>query len=99
MVPVPFVEPDVLPAKVVTTPAGVILRIRSLPISDTYRLPSKSKLSPYGELNVALVPVPSVEPDVLPAKVVTTPSGVIIRIRLLSVSATYTFPTESHTRP
>ena len=44
---------------------------------------------------VALVPVPSVDPDELPAKVVTTPSDVILRIRLLPRSDTYTVPTES----
>ena len=49
-----------------------------------------------GLLNVALVPTPSAEPAVpFPASVETSPAGVILRIRLLKKSDTYTFPVES----
>ena len=76
-VPVPSVDPivlDKLPAKVVTTPADVILRIRLLPRSATYKLPTESNATPAGLQKLALVPVPSADPCVLPAKVVTTPA-------------------------
>ena len=100
-VPVPLVNPETpLPAKVVTTPAGVILRIRLFPKSDTYKLPAASVSIPVGLLNEAAVPVPLALPETpLPAKVVTTPAGVIIRIRSLPLSATYTFPAASVPNP
>jgi hypothetical protein len=86
---VPSAKPEVEPANVVTTPAGVILRIRLLNVSATYTLPCASVARPSGLLNIALAPVPSVEPALeVPAKVVTTPPGVIFLIRLLLVSAT-----------
>ena len=44
---------------------------------------------PTGVVNRAAVPVPSVEPLTLePANVVTTPAGVILRIRSFQASAT-----------
>ena len=46
------------------------------------RLSLLSIAIPHGELKLAAVPVPSVDPSVpLPAKVVTTPDGVILRIK------------------
>ena len=46
-----------------------------------------------GLLNWALDPEPSLAPGVpSPAKVVTRPADVILRIQLFSVSATYTIP-------
>ena len=101
LVPVPSLEPDVvLPANVVTTPAEVILRTQLFPPSATYTFPSESSITPRGNLKLALAPVPSANiGDPLPAKVVTTPKGVILRITWLPVSATYTFPDESIATP
>ena len=87
------------PASVVTTPRGVILRIRLFPESTTYTSPEASTEMPLGLLNVALVPRPSVLPALVlpspPASVVTAPLGVILRIRLLPESTTYTLPAVS----
>ena len=71
-----------LPATVVTTPAGVTFLIRLLPKSAINKLPAASKARPAGELNEALVPVPSAKPCVklVPAKVVTTPACVTFRM-------------------
>ena len=83
--PVPFVNaatPE--PARVVTTPAGVTLRILLLPESATKTLPEPSMATPHGRKNDAAAPVASVlpcKPD--PASVVTTPAGVTLRIMLL----------------
>ena len=78
----------VVPAMVVTTPAGVTLRIVLLPVSATYTLPELSTARPPGWLKPAALPVPSVDPNVPPASVVTTPAGVILRMLWLSESAT-----------
>src|SRR5207249_451929 len=77
-------------AKVVTTPAGVIVRIALFPLSPTRMLPAASTARPLGPLNRAALPVPSVLPKVpaKPASVVTTLAGVILRIELLKKSAT-----------
>jgi hypothetical protein len=84
LVPVPSADPsELLPANVVTTPDGVILRILKLAKSATYRFPAESSATPKGLLKLALVPVPLVDPDELPANVVTTPADVILRIRWL----------------
>ena len=65
-----------------TTPAGVICLIVLLLESTTYTVPAALMATPRGELNRALLPVPSVLPLVLasPANVVTTPPGAIFRI-------------------
>ncbi len=91
--PVPSVLPVVpaVPARVVTTPPGVIMRMVSLPVSATKTSPVVgSSVTPTGPLNRAAEPVPSVLPAVpaVPARVVTTPAGVIMRIVSLPVSAT-----------
>ena len=63
-----------------TTPTGVILRM--LIPSDTYKLFVESIVIPRGNLKLAFVPIPSIDPcDPLPAKVDTTPAGVILRMR------------------
>ena len=78
-----------LPANVVTTPAGVISRTRALPESITYTVLPAAAATPDGPLNAAFVPVPSANADdAPPAKVVTTPAGVMARTRLFHVSAT-----------
>jgi hypothetical protein len=59
---VPFVLPLPLPAKVVTTPAGVTLRILWLLASATKTLPLASTATPVGPLNHAAVPVALVVP-------------------------------------
>jgi hypothetical protein len=65
-------------------------------MSPTNRFPTGSIAMPKGLLNLASVPVPSEKPDVLlPAKVVTTPEGVTLRISLLFESTAKIFPAES----
>src|SRR5471032_524115 len=73
-----------VPARVVTAPAAVILRIELLPASATYAVPPASTTIPVGILKRATAPVPLVAPaaPAVPAKVVTTPSQVILRIVL-----------------
>ena len=81
-VPVAFVLPnEPEPASVVTTPAAVIFRIAWFAESATYTVPSTPTATPWGELKLAAVPVPSALPDEPePASVVTTPAAVIFRI-------------------
>ena len=82
-VPVPFAEPALpVPAKVLTSPAGVIFLIRLLVTSATYTLSLLSTATPEGPLKEAAVPVPSAEPvtPAVPAKVVTSPADVIFLI-------------------
>ena len=69
--PVPSAKPALPPASVVTTPAGVIFRIRLLPESATVTLPAASTAAANGLPNCAAVPVPSMKPASLPASVVT----------------------------
>src|SRR5437588_2663178 len=80
------------PANVVTTPAGVIFRIVALTQSATYTFPPRSVPIPAGLLNRAAEPVPSALPVLkkpgVPARVVTAPDGVILRIVLLNISLT-----------
>src|SRR5205823_13648032 len=66
------------------------LRIVLLTVSATYTLPEESVATPSGLLNRAALPVPSALPPfpASPASVVTTPAGVILRIVVLSLSAT-----------
>ena len=82
--PIPSADPTApaLPAIVVTKPAGVSLRIVSLPRSATYRLPLPSTAMADGRRNEAAAPLPSADPTTpaLPARVVTTPAGVMRRI-------------------
>ena len=101
VIPVPSIEPEVpLPAKVVTTPSAVILRILGLPTSDTYILFNASIVMPWGKLKLAKISTESFDPcKPLPAKVVTTPLGVILRILWLPISATYTLPKASTASP
>ena len=94
-VPVPSAKPLTLPAKVVTTPSGVIFLMRWFAVSATNTLPLESTPTPRGKKNVAAIPVPSAEPIELPARVVTTPSGVTFLMRLFPLSATYKLPLES----
>src|SRR5262249_56228198 len=87
--PVPSVLPgNPLPARVVTTPAGLTTRILWLPKSATKTLSSASAATPFGNLNFAAAPAPSAKPIWLPARVVTTPSAVILRMVWFPVSAT-----------
>jgi hypothetical protein len=70
------------PASVVTTAAGVIFLMVWLPRSATTRFPSPSMATPpSGYVKRASEPVPSALPEfpARPAKVVTTPAGVIRR--------------------
>ena len=92
------------PASVVTTPAGVILRILLFIVSATKTVPYWSTAMPWGLLKLAAVPVPSwpipaPPPMPPPASVVTTPLGVILRILLFIVSATKTVPYWSTAMP
>ena len=62
----------------VTTPVEItIFRILLLVVSATYRF-VPSIVIPLGVLNFAEVPVASVEPCELPARVVTTPVEITI---------------------
>src|SRR6266699_7815 len=95
-VPMPSALPDalvVLPARMLTRPEEMtIRRMVLLLLSATYRLvPLLSMARPIGRLNRAAVPMPSALPDapvVLPARVVTTPAGVIRRMLLFPPSTT-----------
>ena len=71
-------------------PVGVIFRMVSLLMSATNTLPMPSTATLQGLRNRALLPTPSLLPGcpANPAKVLTTPFGVISRIVLLPVSAT-----------
>ncbi len=91
--PVPSALPEVpaVPASVVTTPPGAIMRMVSLPVSATKMSPVvESSAMPAGLLNDAAEPVPSALPAVpaVPANVVTTPAEVTWRMVSLPVSAT-----------
>ena len=80
-----------LPASKVTEPAGEILRIRLLPSSATNTLLTASVATSNGPINEALAPTPLAYVAVpLPANELTVPPGVILRTRLLAVSATNT---------
>jgi len=69
-------------ANVETEPAGVIFLIFSSLVSATNTLPAESTAIPLASLILASVPIPSWLPseEKLPAKVVTTPAGVIFLI-------------------
>ena len=89
-----------LPANVVTTPPAAILRMRLFPESPMKTFPAVSTATPRGALKEAPVPVPSANAaDPLPARVLTTPPGVTLRMRLLAESATNTLPMESVDTP
>ena len=94
-VPTPSVEPDELPASVMTLRLGKMRRILWLLRSATKTLPEVSTAPPRGQLKSAAVPTPLVEPDKVPdelppASVMTSRLGWIRRILLLFWSATYT---------
>ena len=95
--PVPSAKPPPLPANVVTTPPGFVTS--RTPPSATTIFPFESTATPFRVPNFAFEPVPStIEPShVVPASVVTTPAGVINRIRALFVSATTMTPVEGIT--
>src|SRR6266568_4468174 len=92
VLPVPSALPKrpAEPANVVTFAAGVILRMVLLLVSATKMLPTLSMATATGLLKRAALPVPLALPGLpaKPAKVVTTPAGVILRMVLLTVSAT-----------
>ena len=94
-------ELPALPARVVTTPAGVTFRIVWLSVSATYTLPALSTATPLGiaEPRGAARAIGTAGVPGLPARVVTTPAGVTFRIVWLSVSATYTLPALSTATP
>ena len=50
-----------VPARVVTAPRGVILRMRWLLVSATYTIPAESTERPVGWLKLAEVPCPSAQ--------------------------------------
>ena len=78
-----------LPASVVTTPLGLMRRMRRFPPSATRTFPEASMATERGLLNAAvplLASVQAADPD--PAKVVTTPARVTLRIKLLYMSGT-----------
>ena len=80
------------PARVVTTPAAVMARMRKLPRSAMRKLPSPRGTIEDGQLNSALVPVPSAKPWAPPASVATTPEPLTVRTRLPLLSSTSSAP-------
>lgn len=88
--------PRCRPRRRIPDKQAVICRIVSLRVSATYTSPALSAASPKGRQNCALEAAPSVDPHTsVPARVVTTPVGVISRMTLLKLSATYTLPAAS----
>ena len=74
--------------------------MRLLLLSATYTFADASTATPYGLLNVAVAPDPSENTELAdPARVVTKPVGLIMRMRLLLLSATYTFADASTATP
>ncbi len=104
---------DPFPASVETAPPGDILRTRLLSVSATMMLLFASMATAFGLKNEAPTPVPSAnapwqrhsnvksssQQSALPASVVTTPSGVTLRMRWLPESATNRFSLESMVMP
>lgn len=81
--------PEEPPASVLTKPLGVIDRMRLLPSSATYTVPSAATATPAGVIKLAAEPWPSADPFLaLPANVLTKPFGEMDRIRRLFESAT-----------
>ena len=79
-----------------TNPPGVILRIILLSVSATYKLPEASTAIADGAKKLAAIPCPSLLPDAPdPARVVTKPPLVILRITSLPKSVIYKFPEPS----
>src|ERR1039457_3865884 len=84
-----------LPATVLIVPAGVTIRMRSLPLSTMNRLPAPSTATSQGSNNSAEVagPLSPLKPRVpLPATVLIVPAGVTFRIRLFIRSAMKRLP-------
>ena len=82
--PLPSVLPaaPAVPAKVVTSPASVILRIVWLPESVTNRLPAMSTTAPVGEENRAYgAPMTTVSPDTATEKPNLSPAPVLEALR------------------
>ena len=76
-----------LPARVETTPAGVMTRRRLLSVRT--QRPDENTAIPFGKTKLADVPAPSAEAvRPLPANVETPPAQLTRRMQLLLVSAT-----------
>src|SRR3990172_4229440 len=94
-VPVPSTDPVApgVPAIVVTRPPAVTFRIVWFPESVTNRSPPRAAIPP-GNRNCAAGPVPSADPGVsrTPARVLTVPAEVTLRIVWFPVSVTNAFP-------
>jgi hypothetical protein len=85
------------PARVLTTPAETM---RTAPPSSTTRFPAASTATSRGKVKVALVVGPSAKPAAPePAKVVTSPAGVTLRMQLFTSSVTYAISAESMAMP
>src|ERR1035438_6570248 len=83
-------------------PVGATLRTTQLPVSAMYRLPSESSARPVGPLSnadVAGPPSPPYPGPPVPAKVVITPWGEILRTTEFPESATYRSPEVSGAIP
>jgi len=86
----------VLPAIIETTPRVFMSLITLPPYSATYIFPAVSGIVAYGIFIAAYVPNPLVVAATpVPAIVLTTPTGVTMRIKWAAPSATITFPFES----
>jgi hypothetical protein len=96
--PTPFAKAATpLPAKVVTAPLGVTLRMRWLPVSARYATFSASKARPLGTQKLAPAPTPSAHAHApLPANVDTSPAPVTLRRRCPLLSHTTSTPVLSN---
>jgi hypothetical protein len=89
--PSPVPPTPARPARVVTTPVDMMIcRSKWLPVStNKAKLPFDEIQMPDGELNEALVPIPSEDPTLLPANTLTSPDVTTTwRIMWLLESAT-----------
>ena len=66
-----------LPATVVTTPSGEMVRMRALDVSVTNTVPLALTATPCTSEKVAAAPVPSWLPAEPPASVLTTAPGIV----------------------
>src|ERR1035438_8574925 len=86
-----------VPAKVLITPAGETIRMRSFRLSATYRLPCPSTATPLGNFSLADVAAPPsmAGPHPPPTTVEILPPGATFRTRWLYASDRYRLPAVS----
>ena len=100
LVGTPSAQADVpFPASTLVAPvAATTALILLFELSATYTNPLALQAKPAGYAKAAAAPTPSAkEKEPLPARVLTTPAGVILRTLLLPRSPTKTTPPRPHT--